>query len=301
MMSWLTGLLILLGEALGVLLAAVTLAVAHAMVRPRRLTFGVAVARGLPTDPVEAQLTGEDVVFTFPDGKQSPGWRIMGDDPSGPVVILTHGWSTSRYASLAKAYAYVPGSAAVVAYDMRGPGDSKAKFATLGHRETGDLLAVMEQSSRGPVVLAGSSLGAGIALEAACKSSRVVGVIADGPYRFASVALAGRLKRLGCPPWPVSMLALGLLRLRWRRVAGYDRLKQAAELRCPLLVLHGTDDPICPLHDARLIASAAKSGRLVEFDGGGHGGLIYVDGRRYELAVQRFLEDVRHESGGSAT
>jgi proline iminopeptidase len=54
---------------------------------------------------------------------------------------------------------------------------------------------------------------------------------------------------------------------------GLDLLPGLARAQCPVLVLAGEDDPVCPLDDAREIAAAlpAAHSRLVSFPGVGHG------------------------------
>ncbi|GAP36133.1 alpha/beta fold hydrolase [Piscinibacter sakaiensis] len=54
---------------------------------------------------------------------------------------------------------------------------------------------------------------------------------------------------------------------------GMDLLPGLAAVRCPVLVLAGEDDPVCPVEDARDIAAAipAPWGRLVTIPDAGHG------------------------------
>ena len=53
----------------------------------------------------------------------------------------------------------------------------------------------------------------------------------------------------------------------------FDRAKLASELPCPLLVLHGEFDTVCPLNDGQEIADAAPHGRLFVLPGAPHNGL----------------------------
>jgi pimeloyl-ACP methyl ester carboxylesterase len=54
---------------------------------------------------------------------------------------------------------------------------------------------------------------------------------------------------------------------RWR---GFDRAVLAARVKCPLVVLHGDLDAVCPVADGEAIAQAAARGKLVVVRGGGH-------------------------------
>lgn len=69
---------------------------------------------------------------------------------------------------------------AVVAYDMRGFGDTAATGDTYSH--VGDLFAVLDELACGPVWIVGSSLGGGVALDAALLApERVEGLILIAP------------------------------------------------------------------------------------------------------------------------
>jgi pimeloyl-ACP methyl ester carboxylesterase len=92
------------------------------------------------------------------------------------------------------------------------------------------------------------------------------------------------------PAEPFCVLANLMLRIRLWNFDRYDRAAQAAQLQCPLLVLHGSDDPICPTSAGKAIADAAKYGRYVEIAGGEHGGLPLVDEQTYHQAIDDFLK-----------
>ncbi|MBC7835299.1 MAG: hypothetical protein H7Y88_09400, partial [Phycisphaerales bacterium] len=50
----------------------------------------------------------------------------------------------------------------------------------------------------------------------------------------------------------------------------FDRCTHAARLRCPLLVLHGELDSVCPLDDGLLITASSRQSRLQVIPGAGH-------------------------------
>jgi len=55
--------------------------------------------------------------------------------------------------------------------------------------------------------------------------------------------------------------------------AKFDRAAQARQLSCPLLVIHGEQDEVCPVADGEAIAGAARDGTLVVIPEAGHHGL----------------------------
>lgn len=73
---------------------------------------------------------------------------------------------------------------------------------------------------------------------------------------------------------------------------GMDLLPGLAAARCPVLVMAGEDDPVCPLADAQDIAAALPPGlgELVSFPGVGHG--AWRDRPAEALALlRRFITD----------
>ena len=106
-------------------------------------------------------------------------------------------------------------------------------------------------------MLFGWSLGAGVSIAAAAECERVVGVIAESPYRLAATP-AGNVLQARSMPWRVNLpLALRLVgsEAEWR---GFDRCDVAARLRVPLLVIHGEADVVSPIEDGRAIAAAGR-------------------------------------------
>ena len=53
-------------------------------------------------------------------------------------------------------------------------------------------------------------------------------------------------------------------------LAAKSRLERLREVTVPTLVVHGVDDVLVPVENARLVAEAVPGARLIEFDGMGH-------------------------------
>ncbi len=53
-------------------------------------------------------------------------------------------------------------------------------------------------------------------------------------------------------------------------LAAKSRLERLREVNVPALVIHGVDDVLVPVENARLVAEAVPGARLIEFDGMGH-------------------------------
>jgi hypothetical protein len=77
-------------------------------------------------------------------------------------------------------------------------------------------------------------------------------------------------------------------------VLPFDRflnLKRLSEVRCPILIIHGTRDIIVPWsHGRQLLAAAAEPKQALWVEGAGHNDLFEVAGRRYVEALRQFSD-----------
>lgn len=291
------GLFILFAVALALISLLGSVALLLTIHRPRRKTFAVALALDCPTEPADLELAGEDAVFTLPDGHTSPGWIIEGERTDGPTVVILHGHRDSRYGALYRAKKLAPYARHTVVFDWPGHGDCTAPWMMFGQREADDLLAVLDglpeaMLNAGPAgrpVLFGYSLGAQIAIKAAGDHpDRFSGVIADGPYRHWDSPVRTRLKLMRIPAFIFVYPIAAYYTLRGY-LPGFDRLRYAKKITAPLLVLHGTHDPICPYEEGKELADAAPQGTFVSIDGGGHINLAGHDGDTYHAALGVFF------------
>lgn len=300
-MNWL-GLATILAQGLVIAFALSVWWVARRIRRPPRRTYASALARGKPGDPSELLSPREFTEWSLDwRGLRLPVWDIPGDAPSGPVIVCTPGWADSRLGALSRLPALLPHASRVIAWDPPGLGDAPnwprgpLSGWPMGTREHEMLHAMLERlGDERPVVLFGWSAGGGISIVAAADHPSITGVIAEAPYRLAWTP-AFRVLRMMKLPWrvngPVAFALMGI-RLgvgpRWR---AFDRAEHASRLRCPLLVLHGDQDEVCPIDDGRAIANAAPRGTLAIIAGGHHNDLWTDEtlAQRCADAIDRFL------------
>ncbi len=239
---------------------------------PPRRTYAAALARNLPSDPSELETPLAFESWTFRSRNLDlPVWDIKGSNPDGPVIILTPGWGDSRIGALVRTPYLAEHASRIIAWDMPGHGEAPGT-STLGVREPQDLCALIEHLGC-PVVLYGWSLGAGVSIAAAAEpniSSRVPAVIAEAPYRFPETPARNVLRAAHLPSGFSLTGAMWTLGLTGKGRRNFDRCAHAARLSCPLLVIHGRHDPVCPPDDGRAIADAAPDGSFALIDPGDH-------------------------------
>lgn len=269
-------------------IAFVTAWTLHRLLHPPRRTYATALAQGRPGQPDQLRgPTGTPRSFESWTiswrGMDLPVWDIAGDAPSGPVVIMTHGWGDSRIGALARAEALLPDASRVIAWDMPGHGDAPGS-CLLGVHEHEALRALVERVAGNgtPVVLLGWSLGAGVSLAAMSgweggASGSVRCVICEAPYRLPQTPARNMMWSFRLPTAINLPVAMALARLRigappfWQQERGtFDRASFAASVRAPVVIIHGEDDAIAPVQDARDIAAAAPHAQLLTLPDAGH-------------------------------
>jgi uncharacterized protein len=129
----------------------------------------------------------ETIHFPSRDGLDLVGWYVA--PQNGIVILLTHGYDGNRAQFTFHASTLVHAGYGVLAYDMRGHGESVGETRTLGWREIDDLLGALDyaQAQEGVEHIGafGFSVGGQVTLRAAAQSPDIEAVIADG----ASIAI----------------------------------------------------------------------------------------------------------------
>lgn len=261
------GLIVFLLLGLAIAWLAGVLAIHRALTRPPRRTYATAVARNRAGDPSELDPPRRFESWTFTSrGLALPVWDLAGDDPAGPIVVLSHGWGDSRIGALQRLPLVAGVASRIIAWDLPAHGDAPGR-GSLGTNEVDDLLALFDAigEPHRPLLLYGWSLGAGVSIAAAARlrdeaHPNIVGVVAEAPYRVPRTPALRMLRAMRVPHTgmlgPALLLASRTAPLL-RRPSDFDRAALAASLRCPLLVLHGSNDEICPINDGRAIAEAS--------------------------------------------
>lgn len=80
-------------------------------------------------------------------------------------------------------------------------------------------------------------------------------------------------------------------RRQWEAMRSWSSWERLDRIACPTLVLHGTEDRVIPVANARLLASRIPGARLVLLDGAGH---LYHSEQpeAADAAVLAFLDEV---------
>ncbi|MEV5054371.1 alpha/beta hydrolase family protein [Arthrobacter sp. LAR12-1-1.1] len=269
--------------------------------------FSKAEQLGLPFSEVEISV----------DAGIAPAWRFdPGEASTKPNAwaIHIHGMGGKRAGALRGVPVAQRLGFTSLVVSFRNDGEAPPSFDgrhTLGQSEWLDVDAAVQyavDNGAEQIVLFGWSLGASIALRLAdlsAHSGRIVGLVLDAPVMDWTTTLIENADASGLPR-PITALGLRVLQspeMRWVTglkdpvdFARLDWLSRASEIKKPMLVLHGLEDPSTPFHVTRRVAELRPDiVRLVAFDTTGHSHEWNVDSKRWEDAAAILLESKRDE------
>jgi alpha-beta hydrolase superfamily lysophospholipase len=223
------------------------------------------------------------------------GWYIPHDQSRG-LVLLFHGYKSCKGVLLGEARAFHDLGFSCFLLDFRGSGGSDGNVTTIGYHEAGDVAAAAEYAARRwpgqPLILFGQSMGAAAVLRAL----GVLGVAADAailecPFDRLRTAVRMRFAGLGVPSFPCAELLVfwggaqhGFNGFR------HNPIHYARGVTCPVLLLHGADDPqVRPEHVEEIAANLAGPAEVVPFEGLGHEQYVPRQVVKWKREVSAFL------------
>lgn len=278
--------LLLIGAAIAV--AGYVALVTLEALRPPRRAAAWAIANGMPVSPEALGLEAAEWSLDR-DGVRLPVWDLVLRD-AGPTVVFVHGWGRSRVDSLARIGPFLGSAGRIVLPDLRGHGDATGSTRLGDAREEADLAELLARlGGQAPVILAGHSMGATLAIRVAAADrtgSAVAAVVALAPYDTVRTPLGCRLVARELPAGP--FVGMTLATLAALGIGRPSTLAAAASLRVPLLVVAGEADRVVPCAESRRIAEAGR-GDFVAVPGGEHSDLDRVEaaGRAIEAFAAR--------------
>jgi uncharacterized protein len=201
----------------------------------------------------------EEHVLTTADGEKVIVWHVPAK-PGHPVILFFPGNGDFLAGRVSRFKAMTSDGTGLVALSYRGYAGSSGSPSEQGLLQDAAAAYAFttERYAADRIVLWGFSLGSGVAVAVA--SEHPIGrLILEAPYT-STVEVASSLLRIV----PVSLLM--------RDQFHSDR--RIAQVRAPLLIMHGDNDPAIPIaFGERLFALAHEPKQFVRFPGGGHDNL----------------------------
>ena len=242
-----------------------------------RITFPAPRA-ALP-DPQRVAPGGERIELVMHDGTRLAGWYLPPERPAPPFAALL--WFYGNGETIGAIWPVIrdfrPPGAALLVVDYPGYGASGGRASEAGIYETGALAyrALASRSGVDPkrIYVYGRSLGSAVATRTAADFP-AAGLILESPFTSAR-EMAARTYRI----FPLFLVRLQL-----------NNLKTIRQVRCPVLVFHGTADRLAPMDMGRRVAEAAPGQKeFVMIEGAGHNETYDVGGQAYREKLAQFV------------
>jgi uncharacterized protein len=231
---------------------------AGGLLHPGRRPVGVPPPAGCQ----EATFAGDSVTLK--------GWRCTASIPRRGTVVYLHGVADNRTSGAGIIERFRARGFDVVAYDSRAHGESDGEACTYGFFEKGDLHRVLDTVGSGPIVLIGTSLGAAVALQETARDPRVAAVVAAETFSDLRTVATERAPFFFTSGIIAHAFVLAEQQGRFS-VDAVSPVRAAADIRVPVLVIHGESDTETPPdHSKRVMAALAGPKRLILVPGAHH-------------------------------
>jgi uncharacterized protein len=247
--------------------------------------------------PQTVGLSYERHQIELPNREQIAAWFIPAKDSHG-VVLLFPPYGGSKQTLLASSKIFHELDYDTFLVDFRGVGDSTGSDTTLGIREAKDVVKsmnyVQQKWANRPIVLYGASMGS-VAIMRSISHEGITpnAIILESPFDRLLSTVKHRFEAMGIPSSPGSELIVFWGGLQ-QKIDGFahNPVEYAEKIKCPVLVLYGSDDKRVKLLEVESIIDRISTRRhLAVLSGIGHGSLANDNPLEWKQKVEKFLKD----------
>ncbi len=234
------------------------------------------------SQPVELGLTAQSVRIHAAGGLRLFAWYLPADTaaPLTPAIVLLHGWGGNASTLLPAAKALHDAGYAVLLPESRNHGRSDRDSHSSLPRFAQDLDSALDWLRAQPGIdgthlsALGHSVGAAAVLLSASRRHDLYAVVSVSAFVHPEQVMRRWLAVRHVPYWPlgwvVNRYVESVIGARFNDIAPLHTL---ARVSCPVLLLHGRQDDMVPVDDARQLWEhrANANVTLLECDGSHEG------------------------------
>lgn len=228
--------------------------------------------------PAALGLAFERVRIPTANARSLHAWLIPAAVPGGegetecrrcPAVIIVHGWGGNAAVMLPLARPLHDAGFTTLFIDARCHGASDDdSFASLPRfaedaEHAFDWLASLPQIDPRRIALLGHSVGAGAAMLAALRRPGVAAVVSVAAFAHPAAMMRRWLAARHIPERPLGRYILDYVQQTiGHRFDDIAPINTIGRVRCPVLLVHGEDDEVVPIDEARQILAARRDAAI---------------------------------------
>lgn len=256
----------------------------------------IAKQKHLTTSPDEFDIPFSDVTFNPSDGEDVTlkGWW-MEQELSRGTVIWVHGLDSTRDSNMELINDIYQSGYSVLAFDLRGHGESDKVPMGAGVYEHRDMLGAIAlaktRAPADPIILFGVSFGGALVIIAGDEDPMIKGVLSDSAFASIPELIEEEVAaRTSMPAWGAGLLKPGIIfAAKWFKGADISRVspaKEVSKIGFPIALIHCKDSERVPFSHAQTILQSAPEDTVTLFISG----CDHAEG--YDKAASDYLEFV---------
>ncbi len=226
------------------------------------------------------------------DNQKVSAWFLKKD--TSKVVILLAGKGGNRLSMIDKARYYLDKNYSIVLPDLRGTGNSKADFVTLGYNERYDLLACVDTLQKlkyKSIGVQGHSLGAATIVYSFKDFSNYSFVVLESCYDNIDNAFEHRIQRIHLPLFlatPIKWFAESRLKIKAKGLYPENYMQK---INCPSLFLCGDKEWQIPVVESKKLYDKciATQKFFHVFKGAQHQDFLHYNKTEYKAALDKVV------------
>ena len=223
---------------------------------------------------------------------ETKGGKPKGSVTAATTLIVLHSLGGTRQDVLKFSLPFLKVGVNLVLVDLRGHGESGGEFFTYGAHEAVDISGLIDElEHRGlgeSVAVMGVSAGGAVAIAAAARDDRIDAVITLGTFADLEETIAAQTPML--PAFWRRRVVGRAEAIAQFEVEQASPIRNIAEVRVPVLLMHGDRDAYIPPENAeQLFEAAAGPKEIYWIEGGTHADMLSREGGRSH--IMKWLHD----------
>jgi hypothetical protein len=243
----------------------------------------------------------EAITYSTSDGIPIKGWLIPTKTKStSSTIIMLHTLGGTRQDLLEFALPLRQLGFNLLLIDLRGHGQSGGEFFTYGFHEWKDVSGGIDYlKGRGDIqadnlAVLGVSAGGAVAVAAAAHDDRIKALVAIAAFADLNQIIVEQTQLL--PAWWRQRALKKAENLAQFTIQQASPVQSIRQVKCPILIVHGTQDDYIPYENAKtLLANATAKKQLFPILNATHATMLAKGGDSLRRAIAQFLQTAIEE------